>query len=299
MKQIKEYELEYNEYKLKFLNIGAVITEYSYKGQNTVLYYENNDSYLSNDIFLGAVVGRSAGRIRDGKVDEWQLPLNQDGKHNLHGNEMHHKFFDVEIDGNQATLSCFDAEGPYPGNATIKIIYSLEEEGLKQQIIASSDVPTVFNFANHSYFNLNGTETILDHKLKINSRKMLAVDEDCLPVEEVKVDNTVFDFRLGKAIREALNDSEEQYQFTKFIDHPFQLDGRVELEGEKLKLIVETDLDYAVVYCGAHIGGASHVLGESMNRDYAAICIETQHAPNTIDLVKNYQATTYYKIKEK
>lgn len=299
MKQIKEYGLEYNEYKLKFLNIGAAITEYSYKGQNTVLYYENKENYVSNDIFLGAVVGRTAGRIRDGRIGKWQLPLNQGGKHNLHGNELHHKHFDVEIEGNNAILTCVDQEGPYPGNAVIKIIYSLGKEGLKQEIIASSDSPTVFNFANHTYFNLDGTETILDHKLKINSKKMLAVDEDCLPVKEVKVENTVFDFRAGKAIREALNDSEEQYQFTKFIDHPFELDGLVELEGEKIKLVVETGLDYAVIYCGAHISGTTHIIGESMNRDYAAVCIETQHAPNTTDLVSEYNSITHYKIKEK
>lgn len=294
--EIKEYTIEYGDYKLKFLNIGAVITEFSYKGNNIVLSFDDLESYRNNSTYMGSIVGRSAGRIRDGRIEGWTLPLNQDGKHNLHGNALHYKFYDVELDGNSGILKLDDPEGDFPGNAKIEIKYTLTNEGLVQEINAKSDKPTVFNMTNHSYFNLNNNGDILNHKLQIESDVVLELDADLLPIGEIKVEGTAFDFNQPKRIKSAKEQGNEQFKHTKFIDHPYQLNGSIILCGDSLKLEIDTDQDYIVVYCGNYIGDEKNILKNNMNKDYHAICLETQHAPGTTELINEYNAKTIYKL---
>lgn len=295
MEQIKQYQINHGDYQLKFLNIGAVITEYSYKGHNIVLSFENLESYKSNSTYLGSVVGRTAGRIRDGKIEGWQLPLNQDGKHNLHGNDLHYKFYKVELSDNKAMLTLSDPEGEFPGNAEIKITFELTDEGLIQTIEAESDKPTVFNMTNHSYFNLSG-ESILDHQLQIEADTILALDHDLLPVGTINVKDTAFDFNYPRNISDSFELGHEQFEYSKFIDHPYQLNGKIELQSANLKLTIETDQDYLVVYTGNYIGDEQNLINGNMNQDYNAICLETQAAPGSIDLVTSYKSQTYYKL---
>lgn len=297
MEQIKEYCLECGDYRLKFLNIGAVITEYSYKDNNVVLSFENLESYKKNSTFMGSVVGRSAGRIRDGKIEGGTLPLNQDGKHNLHGGDIHYKFYDVEIDEATATLTLNDPEGDFPGNAVITIKYELSENGLTQTLVAKSDKPTVFNMTNHSYFNL-GQDRILEHKLCISSDTVLELDEDLLPVGRIDVTGTAFDFNEPKQIGKAKEEGHDQFKYSKFIDHPYKLNGdkAIALSNDSLKLEITTDQDYLVVYCGNYLGDEQNILKDDMNKDYHAICLETQAAPGATDLVSEYKAITNYKI---
>lgn len=297
MEQIKEYCLECGDYRLKFLNIGAVITEYSYKDNNVVLSFENLESYKKNSTFMGSVVGRSAGRIRDGKIEGWTLPLNQDGKHNLHGGDIHYKFYDVEIDAATATLTLNDPEGDFPGNAVITIKYELSENGLTQTLVAKSDKLTVFNMTNHSYFNL-GQDSILEHKLCISSDTVLELDEDLLPVGTIDVTGTAFDFNEPKQIGKAKEQGHDQFKYSKFIDHPYKLkdDKTIILSNDSLKLEITTDQDYLVVYGGNYIGDEQNKLKNDMNKDYHAICLETQAAPGTTDLVTEYKSITKYKI---
>lgn len=297
MEEIIEYELKYGDYKLKFLNIGAVITELSYKENNLVLSFEDLESYRNNSTFMGSVVGRSAGRIRDGKLEGWTLPLNQDGKHNLHGNHIHYKFYGVEIEGQSATLTLNDPEGDFPGNAVITIKYELSENGLTQTFVAKSDKPTVFNMTNHSYFNL-GKESILEHKLYISSDTVLELDEDLLPIGTINVNGTAFDFNETKQIGKSKALGHDQFKYSKFIDHPYELkdEKTIILSNDSLKLEITTDQDYLVVYCGNYIGDEQNKLKNDMNKDYHAICLETQAAPGTTDLVTEYKAVTNYKI---
>lgn len=296
MNEIIEYEINNGDYKLKFLNMGCVITEYSYKGDNVVLAFSNYKDYRDNYTNLGSIVGRSAGRIRDGKIDGWQLPLNQDGKHTLHGGrKLQYKFYNVEVHESCAVLSLFDEEGDFPGNANIKVKFELMDDGLKQTICATSDNPTILNFTNHTYFNL-GAETILDHKLQIEADQYFELDEDLLPVKLHQVKNTVFNFKAGKLIREAQLQGDDQFKYSKFIDHPFLLKGGVSLQYKERKLEIETNQECLVVYTGNYVADEKKMLANNMNHDYSGICLETQFVPNSIDLVTNYTSITNYKL---
>ncbi len=298
--EIKEYTIVNGDYRLKFLNLGAVITEYSYKEQNIVLSFEDNNSYLNNSTYMGAVVGRTAGRIKNATIGTWKIPVNFNGKHNLHGNDLHLRYYEVQAKDNSAELKLYDKEGDFPGNANIKIQYTLTDEGLEQIIDAYSDTPTVFNFTNHAYFNLDQTKSILDHNLQIPAQKVGQLDSDLLPINDVSLEGTAFDFNDEKLIRQAYEQGDKQFKYSKFIDHPYKLagDGNIILKSDKLKLKISTNQDYVVVYCGNYIGEEVNKLKGGMNKDYSAICLETQKRPNDTELVTHYMSKTLYKLTE-
>lgn len=294
---ITEYVIEAHDYKLKVLNIGATIVEYSYQGHNICLRYDKNERYTTNQLVAGSIVGRSAGRIRNAKFGDWTLPLNYKETHNIHGNGFEHKFYDVTVETESITLTLTDPEGDYPGDANVKVVYTLTKEGLVQEIIADSDKPTLFNFTNHSYFNLEMTDTILSHKLQVEANKYTHLDEDMFCLEDRTVDNTSFDFRQAKVIESAFEeDNQEQFKITKFIDHPFKLEGKVVYSSPNYKLEIATSCDYVVIYAGNYTADCNIPFANATNRDYAGICFETQHRPGYTKPSQKYYSKTSYKL---
>lgn len=295
---IEEYTLIYKDYKLKFLNIGAAITEFSRDNKNIVLSFKDYSSYRNNVTYMGAIVGRSAGRIRDGQIGNWTLPLNQNNTHNLHGNNLHYRFYDVVTTANKATLTLVDPEGDFPGNAELKVEYELSDNGLTQTISAISDKPTILNLTNHSYFNLSG-ESILNHKLEIRADKVLKLDKDLLPIDKMDTNGTAFDFNKPRLISDSLEQGDQQFLYSKFIDHPFELKDNIMLFTDKLELEISTDQPYVVVYTSNYLKDEVNELKGEMNADFNAICLETQAAPGSTELVNEYKSITNYNIKLK
>lgn len=293
---IKEYTITNGEMRLSVLNVGGVITELSRNNQNIVIKFEDYASYLDNSMFLGAVVGRSAGRIRNGKIGDYQIPINFNGKHNLHGNDLHLKFYQVEVSDNQIICTLNDPAGPFPGNAKIQIKYKLLTDRLVQTFTATSDEPTVFNMTNHAYFNLNMKKSILDHKLHLEADVVGELDSDLLPVADIPVENTAFDFNTPRKISDSFAQGHSQFAFSKYIDHPFKKTGIIKLTYDTTSLEIVTDQDYVVAYLGNYVGDEINKFANTTNADYQAICLETQNRPNTIDLVTEYKATTEYII---
>ena len=66
MEEIKIYTLENEFLKVELLNLGAIIKKIEFKDKNVVLGYEDIEKYRENPAYLGAVIGRTAGRIKDG-----------------------------------------------------------------------------------------------------------------------------------------------------------------------------------------------------------------------------------------
>ncbi len=294
---IKEYSIRYKGYKLKVLNIGATITEYSLDGHNICLSYDNLDDYRQNELYAGCIVGRTAGRIKNGCVGEWELPKNYHDVHNHHGNGMHLSFYDVKVYSQSIELTTTDAEGDYPGNAKIKVTYSLGDDGLTQEIIAISDKPTLFNFTNHSYFNLDLGSSVLDHYLKIDAANYAHLDSEKFVDSVHPVLSTAFDFKEKKQIKNSFTeDDKEQFNITKFIDHPFQLNGLVTYSNNDYSLDISTDSDYVVIYTANYLGDCKSPLKGIKAKDYGAICFETQKIPGDINLVTEFSFKTNYKL---
>src|SRR6185369_17606013 len=171
-----------------------------------VLGFDTLDEYVTNPRYFGALIGRHANRIALGRFSldgvEYQLPCNNGANH-LHGGfkGFDKRVWDVRESDNALHLTYFskDGEEGYPGNLTAFVDYTLLDNELRVDYRAITDRATIVNLTNHSYFNLRGAGTILDHELTLNADHYTPVSEDLIPTGEIKaVEDTPMDFRKAK-----------------------------------------------------------------------------------------------------
>ncbi len=295
--KIIEYTLTYKQYKVKVLNIGATIVEYSIDNHNICLTYEDYNTYRTNEIYIGSIVGRTAGRIRNGSTDGFNIPQNYKTIHNLHGNGLHVRFYDAKVEANKIILTYVDEEGEYPGNAHIKVIYTLNDDGLTQEIKCASDKPTLLNLTNHSYFNINGGGSILNDNLQIKCDKVAVLDNDMFVQELKDVANSAFDFNNERKIKTSFDlDDFEQFKITKFIDHPFKLNGGILYSNDKYQLEINSTSDFVVVYAGNYLDECNYKFKNENIDEYSGICFETQKIPGDVNLVDSFYSKTNFKL---
>jgi len=234
LEEIKIYTLENKFLKVEFLNLGAIIKKIELKNnngniKNIVLGYEDTEKYRENPAYLGAIIGRTAGRIKDGilKLDgtEYQLDKNNNGN-TLHGgkNSISHRFWNVENIENGLFFSIKSShlDNGYPANIEIKVSYILNDNELLIKYFATTDSLTYLNLTNHSYFNLSGNpdNTIYEDILKIDSNYLIGINENSISSETINLDNNIFNFKEAKKLEEFFkaNDKQKTIANKTFID---------------------------------------------------------------------------------
>lgn len=292
---IKIYTLENENFKIEFLNLGASIFKFFVKDRNKnfrniVLSYGKLEDYIENPVYMGAIIGRTAGRIENGilNIGEKTFFLDKnDTKNTLHGgaNSISHKIWDVKKYDDSIIFTIKDCKNKngYPGNAFISVKYLLNKNGLKIEYEASVDEESYLNLTNHSYFNLSGNNKnlIYDDFLKINSDFYVNLDENFIPSKIYPLENSIFSFKNSKRINDFFTKNSEDSMQRKLvnngIDHPYIFSDDKFLEIYNLesgiKMRVETDSPCVVVYTGNFL--------ENINfKNHSAICFETQEIPN-------------------
>ena len=203
---------------------------------DVVLGHDSWEGYRSGGGCLGATVGRNANRLKQatfalgGKA--YAMTPNE-GKNNLHSgpNFFFHRLWQVASHTDSAiTLSLFSPNGDqgFPGNAEIQVTYSLEPGGaLRISYQAVSDRDTVFNFTNHSYFNLAGhekTDTAMNQVLTIPGRFFNPDDAENIPTGELRpVAGTPMDFRSPKPIGRDIEADYEPLHLQGGYDHNWEV----------------------------------------------------------------------------
>ena len=293
MEKIKVLTLENKFLKIELLNLGAIIKKIELKDKNgdmknIVLGYEDVEKYRENPAFLGAVIGRTAGRIKDGilKLDdtEYQLDKNNNGN-TLHGgkNSISHRFWNVENIENGLCFSIKSChlDNGYPANIEIKVSYILNDNELLIKYFAITDNLTYLNLTNHSYFNLSGNpdNTIYEDILKIDSNYLIGINENSIPSETINLDNNIFNFKEAKKLEEFFKADDKQKNIANNgIDHPYIFNekiGKLEIKNIKsgIKMSVETNNPAVVIY-------TANYLQDIGFKKHSAICFETQEVPN-------------------
>ncbi len=251
-------------YEASVITYGAVITDLIVpdkdgKPTDIMLGCKGLDEYMGNGANHGAVVGRSANRIKDASFVingvRYQIPKNE-GENNLHsGNPGYHNvFWDGKIlseeeadamildskiagipgcDGGAVLLSYTSPDGAtgFPGNLDTKVLYCwLEDKTFLILYCGKTDKDTIFAPTNHAYFNLRGEAaegTVNKDLIMINSDKITIKDDMNVPTGELlDVEGTVFDCREYRFIGE-LNDSDDhQMVISKGIDQNFCLNTK-------------------------------------------------------------------------
>lgn len=293
MEEIKIYTLENEFLKVELLNLGAIIKKIELKDKNgnkknIVLSYEDIEKYRENPAYLGAVIGRTAGRIKDGILKiadiEYELDKNNNGN-TLHGgkNSISHRFWKVENieNGLCFSIKSSDLDNGYPANIEIKVSYILNKNELLIKYFATADRLSYLNLTNHSYFNLSGTpnNTIYEDILKIDSNYLIGIDKDSIPCKTINLDNNAFDFRKTKKLEEFFKaDNEQKNIANDGIDHPYIFNdkiGKLEIKNLEsgIKMLIETDNPAVVIY-------TANYLQDIGFKKHSAICFETQEVPN-------------------
>ncbi len=309
-KPVTMFTLENNTgFQISCIDYGCIITgilapDRTGKMENVVLGFDSVEEYEKDVHFLGAVVGRFAGRIQKGEFElnghSFQVGRNSNG-HHLHGgasgfNTAVWKAAVVESDDSdivEFTLSSPDGEEGYPGNVEMKVRYKLEHNSNKLKISYSgiTDQATLLNVTNHSYFNLSGNleRDVLDHELILASQEFLELDEELLPTGKLlPVSGSVFDLRSGRAIREAVESDHAQAELAGGgYDHPFLLDSAAgtpislrDAESGR-QLTIETTEPAVVVYTGNGLDGPYTIRGTEA-RNHLGMCLETQKLPDSM-----------------
>ncbi|KDE65062.1 aldose 1-epimerase [Fusobacterium necrophorum DJ-1] len=305
-RKMKEFVLQNEKLRVTLLSYGAIIQKIEMPDregnwQNIVLGFEKKEEYLDkNSAYFGAVIGRTAGRTKNGVLKigekEYALDKNASGKHSIHGGSynLSQKYWKGEQEENRVRFSIESPhlENGYPGNAKIEIEYSLEDDSLKLHYRACSDQDTYFNLTNHSYFSLSGNseEEIGEQYLTLRAEEYGEVDEDTLPIRLSSVENTSFDFRVRKQLQELFNSREEQVRIVgQGIDHPF-VGNYAKLEDEKSGrcLEVRTDNQGMVIY-------TANWLHEIGRKNHTGIAFEAQELPCLSELKpKEYKVGRVY-----
>ena len=190
------------------LTFGAVLQDLRLAGhaRPLVLGFDRFAPYLTHSPYFGAIAGRCANRIRDGHLEldgrTYRLDRNFRGRHCLHGgaDSMGKRLWqvvDIAPDRACFSITLLDGDMGFPGQLDARVRFTLMADGvLDISLSATCDAATLCNLAHHSYFNLDGADTIADHQLRIAARQYLPVDDDLIPTGERRdVSQTRFDFR--------------------------------------------------------------------------------------------------------
>lgn len=336
---IEETEFETSEISLKnkngiiinIIDFGAIISgiftpDREGEFSNIVLGYEDYSNYIINPPYLGAIVGRVAGRLSGAKLQmdgiEYGLEDNNGGN-TLHGGSSDfskkkwkiEEFSEDQGDGTdwvKLSLESMDMEGGFPGALEVESMFSLnDEDELKLEIKIGSSKKTYANPANHTYFNLGSKEDVREHEIMVDSSQYAMLDGNSIPIGGwTDVQNTCFDLRQPVLIGDVLECDEEQLASFRGIDHPFRLGGDINKESASLvdqksgrSLSIRSNQKSVVIYSGNYLD--ENPIGPRLKR-HAGICFEFQQVPNApneesfetiyIDEEKIYEHTTIYKF---
>jgi aldose 1-epimerase len=306
-------------------NYGGRVVSLKVDGVDVVVGFDSLEGYLNENPYFGALIGRYANRIGhaeftlDGVL--YKIPKN-DGDNALHGGP---RGFDKVVwsarelpdGGLELTYLSKDGEEGFPGNCKVTVVYHLADANeLKIEYAASTDKDTVVNLTNHSYFNLKGSGDILGHLLQLAADRFTPVDSGLIPTGDLKpVAGTPFDFRKSTAIGARIERDDEQLKLGKGYDHNWVLNkkgaelslaARVEEPSSGRVMEVWTTQPGIQFYTGNFLDGTIKGKGGKVIARRSALCLETQHFPDSPNKPKfptvvlkpgmEFKSTTIYKF---
>ncbi|MCT4672164.1 MAG: galactose mutarotase [Prolixibacteraceae bacterium] len=291
---------------VKITNYGAIVTDIQMPNKEGLsdhialgfdsLEKYTSQEYIDNCPYFGAIAGRYANRIKEGKFSidgkEYQLAVNN-GPNALHGGivGLDKVVWNAEMEQEENEVSLIltykakDQEEGFPGNTDITVVYTLTNDNqLFIKYRATTDQKTIINLTNHTYFNLNGiNHTIKDHDLVVNAPKVTPVDNNLIPTGEyASTEGTSYDFRTQKNLGEGIDSLEEGYDINFVLDKekdPLYA-GTLSHQESGRSVSVYTTQPGLQVYTGYYIPEFTGLDNKKYGR-YMGVALETQHFPDS------------------
>jgi aldose 1-epimerase len=268
------------------------------KMDDVVLGYDTLDPYVRNPSYFGAIVGRYANRIANGKFTldgkEYTLATNNRPNH-LHGGTkgFDKQVWDAKVSGASVsfTYRSVDGEEGFPGTVNTTVSYTLTDKNeLIVEYRATTDKATPFNLSQHSYFNLTGaSRDVLDHEVTIFADRFTPTDTTLIPTGELaSVGGTPFDFRKPEKIGARINDNYPQLRQASGYDHNYVINRQGAGLVPAARVVEPTTgrtLEVSTTEPGMQFYTANtlNVVGKAGRtyQKYFAFCLETEHYPDS------------------
>lgn len=199
--------------RVRLLTLGAILQEVRLADidHSLTLGSERLADYETTMPFHGPLIGPVANRISNARVRldgmTYELERNQNGRIHLHSgaDATQHRIWDItetREDSVTFTTTLPDGLCGLPGRRHITARFQVTAPAsLTLEITGTTDAKTLMNFANHSYWNLDGTDTYDGHRLWIDADAYLPTDADICPTGEIAtVAGTDMDFRTPRAL---------------------------------------------------------------------------------------------------
>jgi aldose 1-epimerase len=290
----------------KVITYGAAITELHVPDRNgtlgdIALGFDNLPQYVSESPCFGAVCGRVANRIADGRFEldgkTYTLPIN-DPPNTLHGgpNGYHKVVWKAQAVDTPAGPSVEfrhlspDGDAGFPGNLRIQMVYTFTHSGeLRIDYEAETDKPTPVNLTNHSYFNLAGRGLIFDHTLRLKAKRYTPVGAGLIPTGVVAdIAGGPLDFTAEKPIG---RDFQAVAATLGGYDHNYVIEGGGQALVQAASVYEPTSgrtIEVATDQPGIQVYTSNNLLHKPIGKQgqvylrYAGLCLETQHFPDSV-----------------
>jgi aldose 1-epimerase len=268
---------------------------------DVVLGNRSLEEYRSAGAFMGCAIGRFANRIAKGRFTldgkSYALAVNNP-PNTLHGGSAG---FDKVVwkaraqetlDGPSVEFEHVSPDGDqgFPGTLRVRMAYTLTHENeLRIDYAAETDKATPVNLTNHSYFNLACEGDVLGHTLQLNAARYTPVDATLIPTGELAaVAGGPLDFTEAKPIGRDI----ARISGTDGYDHNFVLDSGGKgvalaalvydpASGRSMEVL--TDEPGVQFFTSSNLGGAPAGKRAGTYPRYPALCLETQHFPDSVN----------------
>ncbi len=274
------------------------------KPREILLGLKNAEDWSSQACYFNATIGRYANRIGQGRfnIANQEYVIAKEGRHALHGGleGFDKRRFEFVAEGENfliLSLHSPDLDQGFPGSFNLKVTFTVtEDNSLQMEYLGTCDKPCPVCITNHAYFNLNGyNSSVLQHRLWLDSDKILELDEDSIPTGKVLNlnDHAAFDFRKEKTIAQDFM-KHPQMQSCKGYDQPYLIKGDLlkafaRLTSEDGRLSTEFYSDYPAcqVYSSNYVHEIKPIIARDDGREYqnqCAMCLEPEFYPDSPNL---------------
>lgn len=304
--------------EISFVDYGASVYYIKLNGVLMNAAFKNITDYLTLRSYYGKTLGRVAGRIKDATYtlsNGKTLYLEKNnGKNSTMGgfNNFTYKVFDFDIKQTDEGIFVIfklhspDQEAGYNGNLNVEINYFVPKNNNYVEIIyrAISDQLTILNLSNHLYFNIAGSDDVLDYDCYLDADKVGLMDDELIISKYIDVPNYL-DFRTAKRIgRDIMNPNLHKPTLNGY-DHRYLFNKsnydvvKAKLSTDKYEILGYSTYDGMILYSNGKPKDYL-LMDNSVDHQYKSITLEFMNStPIEINPNEQYEQRTKYVFKEK